>query len=107
MFCLGSRIRPTSSLGQMGIPKIKFIKLDIDGAYKKGWGSGGGVVRDSKGDWIIGFSANYRNIQVKDSPTAEAHTLKDGLDLLQRIKEGRLNLTMQRTMNEDLLKEIL
>ena len=69
--------------------------------------AGGVVVGDGKGDWIIGFFANYRNIQVKDSPTAEAHTLKDGLDLLQRIKEGRLNLTMQRTMNEDLLKKIL
>ena len=73
MFCLCSRIRPQDLWVKWEFPKIKFIKLNVDGVYKKGWGSGCGAVRDSKGDWIIGFFANYQNIQVKDSPTAEAH----------------------------------
>lgn len=38
------------------------MKLNTDGSFKSssGWAGAGGVLRDSRGDWISGFTANLR-----------------------------------------------
>nr|XP_009594976.1 uncharacterized protein LOC104091358 [Nicotiana tomentosiformis] len=36
-------------------PKQNHFKLNIDGAFKDGVGGIGGVFRNSKGDWVLGY----------------------------------------------------
>ena len=54
--------------------------MNTDGATKgnPGLAGGGGVVRDSRGRWINGFS---RNIGYATSMTAELWALRDGLNM--------------------------
>ncbi|KAH7849667.1 hypothetical protein Vadar_021159 [Vaccinium darrowii] len=63
-------------------PSSSFFKLNTDGAFKKdlGQATGGGLIRDEEGNWIIGF---HRHLRASQSLEAEFWALRDGLLLAQ------------------------
>ena len=65
-------------------PDQGWLKLNTDGSWNAPLGSaaGGGVIRDSLGNWVVGFA---RKLGSANSFTAEVWALRDGLMLcLQR-----------------------
>ncbi|KAK9998044.1 hypothetical protein SO802_017647 [Lithocarpus litseifolius] len=61
-------------------PALGWLKLNTDGLALEqlGVAGGGGVLRDERGDWVIGFA---RNIGRASSFTAELWALRDGLSI--------------------------
>lgn len=56
--------------------RVQQIKLNVDGTYRNGASGGGGIVRDSNGDFICGFTVPY---QFEDATESEIQTLHDGM----------------------------
>ncbi|KAI3988167.1 hypothetical protein MKX01_011956 [Papaver californicum] len=70
-------------------PDIGWTKLNFDGSvkYKSGMGSIGGVVRNHKGDFVLGYS---EPIGKTTSTIAEITALQRGLDLV--LENGLYNV---------------
>lgn len=65
-------------------PEPGWFKLNTDGSSRgpTGTATGGGLIRDEGGNWVIGFS---RKIGRTDSFAAEMWALRDGLQLCQQM----------------------
>ena len=65
-------------------PPKGWAKLNINGLAlgSPGAASGGGLIRDHNGDWIVGFS---RAFDSTNSIIAELWALRDGLTLAQEL----------------------
>ena len=66
-------------------PASNWSKLNSDGSFVHNIGisGGGGLIRNSDGDWIMGFA---RNIGSTSSEAAELWVLRDGLTLCHQLK---------------------
>lgn len=66
-------------------PSNRWVKLNTDGLAlgNPGRASGGGLIRDSDGQWVKGFT---RNIGYATSVEAELWALKDGLTLCLTLR---------------------
>jgi ribonuclease HI len=66
-------------------PNQNFFKLNTDGSasINSGFAGGGGLIRNSAGDWIMGF---MRNIGCTGSAAAELWALRDGLSLCVQLQ---------------------
>ncbi|KAH7845274.1 hypothetical protein Vadar_000239 [Vaccinium darrowii] len=69
------------------------FKLNTDGAFKGSLGqaTGGGLIRDDKGNWIVGFHRSFRALQGLE---AEFWALRDGLLLAQNKRLVPLKVEM-------------
>ena len=70
-------------------PSSGFLKLNTDGSAlgNPGLTSAGGLIRDSNGNWVRGFS---RFIGTTNSFAAELWGLRDGLELAQKLDMAKL-----------------
>ena len=100
-------------------PQPGWVKLNTDGASGPGLDRTGcgGIIRDERGQWIMGFS---RRIGVANSITAELQGLRDGLHLCcsrdfdsleveidaKAILDALLNLEYVNNIMSPLLDEI-
>ena len=59
-------------------PSLGWVKLNIDRSFDASLGSvgGGGLIRDDRGNWVMGFT---RKIENANSFIAEIWALRDGL----------------------------
>ena len=75
----GLRTRVTN-LVKWGRLEIRWMKLNTDGSSlgNLGIASGGGVIRDQSGRWVVGFS---RKIGIATSLLAKLWAIRDGLML--------------------------
>ena len=68
-------------------PDLGWFKLNTDGTANGSAGNaaGGGLIRDDRGNWVMGFS---RKIGRADSFVAEIWALRDGLQLCRHLNIG-------------------
>ena len=66
-------------------PNQNFFKLNTDGSasINSGFAGGGGLIRNSAGDWVMGF---MRNIGCTGSAAAQLWALRDGLSLCVQLQ---------------------
>ena len=79
------------------------VKLNTDGALlgNLGKAGGGGVIRDSSGKWVKGFS---RSIGVATSVMAECWAIRDGLTLANQLGIQNLEVKLDAKTIVDLLQ---
>lgn len=80
-------------------PKAGFVKINTDGCWKSmDHASGGGVIRDDKGNWIVGFSVKFA---AKTPEAAELLAIRVGLHI---AKDRNFNNIQLETDAEGLKK---
>jgi ribonuclease HI len=86
-------------------PPTGFVKLNIDGSVLRnpGHASSGGLLRDSNGNWIQGFS---HFLGITNSLVAELWGLRDGLTLARDLHISRLVVELDAKAVIDLLKPV-
>ena len=84
-------------------PAAGWVKLNTDGAYSssRGLAGGGGLLRDSNGNWIHGFACFLGNCS---STIAELWALKDGLSLALSLGFSLISIELDAEMVVLLLK---
>ena len=84
-------------------PAAGWVKLNTDGAYSssRGLAGGGGLLRDSNGNWIHGFACFLGNCS---STIAELWALKDGLSLALSLGFSLISIKLDAEMVVLLLK---
>ena len=84
-------------------PLVNWAKLNTDGSVlgDPGLARGGGVLRDSLGNWIGGFS---RSIGITSCVQAELRALKDGLLLALDLEISKLEIEMDSYVAVESLK---
>jgi ribonuclease HI len=84
-------------------PAAGWVKLNTDGAYSSSCGlaGGGGLLRDSNGNWIHGFARFLGNCS---STIAELWALKDGLTLAHSLGFSLISIELDAEMVVLLLK---
>uniref|UniRef100_A0A2N9GG55 RNase H type-1 domain-containing protein n=1 Tax=Fagus sylvatica TaxID=28930 RepID=A0A2N9GG55_FAGSY len=84
-------------------PPVNWAKLNTDGSVlgDPGLAGGGGVIRDSLGNWIGGFS---RSIGITSCVQAELRALKDGLLLALDLEISKLEIEMDSSVAVESLK---
>jgi ribonuclease HI len=84
-------------------PTAGWVKLNTDGAYSSSCGlaGGGGLLRDSNGNWIHGFARFLGNCS---STIAELWALKDGLTLAHSLGFSLISIELDAEMVVLLLK---
>lgn len=71
-------------------PQAGFVKLNTDGCWKSmNLASGGGVIRDDKGDWIMGFSIKFA---AKNPEAAELLAIREGLLMAKHCNFNKIEL---------------
>ena len=66
--------------GHWSRPPPGYVKLNVDGSYRDGCGTYGGILRDEDGNWVWGFSGKCND----SSPLhAELMGLREGLQALK------------------------
>ncbi|KAH7846405.1 hypothetical protein Vadar_013667 [Vaccinium darrowii] len=77
----------------MAPPPPGSFKLNTDGGFKGSLvqATGGGLIRDDKGNWIVGFHRSFRALQGLE---AEFWALRDGLLLAQNKRLVPLKVEM-------------
>ena len=85
------------------IPPRDWMKLNKDGASQgnPGKAGGGGVIRDSTGKWVKGFS---RSMGVTTSVIAEFWAIRDGLVLAKQLGIQNLEVELDAKIVADLLQ---
>jgi ribonuclease HI len=84
-------------------PPVNWAKLNTDGLVlgDPGLAGGGGVIRDSLGNWLGGFS---RSIGITSCVQAELRALKDGLLLALDLEISKLEIEMDSSVAVESLK---
>uniref|UniRef100_A0A2N9FPJ3 CCHC-type domain-containing protein n=1 Tax=Fagus sylvatica TaxID=28930 RepID=A0A2N9FPJ3_FAGSY len=84
-------------------PPVNWAKLNTDGLVlgDPGLAGGGGVIRDSLGNWLVGFS---RSIGITSCVQAELRALKDGLLLALDLEISKLEIEMDSSVAVESLK---
>lgn len=68
-------------------PPEGWIKLNTDGSLKSHIAGGGGVIRDSQGQFIKGYREHYGHISILE---AEVRAIATGIALCKSLKYGRV-----------------
>ena len=84
-------------------PSTRWVKLNIDGSanVSAGVAGGGGLIRDDRGDWIVG----YRKISKTNSFLAETWALRDGLLLCIQLNLNAVMVELDAKALVDALKK--
>ena len=104
-FCV-SKSKLTAPKGVIPVRSIKPLegwhKLNTDGASfgNPGKAGGGGIIRDSQGNWIKGYS---RSIGFTTSNIAELWALRDGLNLAIQLGLQQIEVELDAKVIVDLL----
>jgi ribonuclease HI len=105
-FCLwgnGQNLKVSQSISvKWLLPPLGWAKLNTDGASSgnPGPAGGGGVIRDSRGDWVRGFS---RSIGLASSVQAELRALLDGLLMTVELNIPFLEIEMDSLVAVNLI----
>lgn len=71
--------------------EVGSLKINMDGSWRRAFrrGFGGGLVRDSKDDWIQGFIASFRHTRIM---RAKVWAIFEGLKLGQTLPAKKIIL---------------
>lgn len=100
----GVRIRVVSKWVGWTPPKGGWVKLNTDGARKgnSGMASAGGLIRDHRGCWILGFTVN---IGITNNFNAKCWGLREGLRIARDLNIKKVVTEMDSEAVINLMRE--